>query len=160
METKMKNTTYRRYANASKMRLIGTLSRRLCAIAFVALIAFLVTTCDNGGGGAPAPKPYADFYGTWESADGSRYIISSNEITDWYAADDYLTWSLDTVTPYTNTDSTTKTDYPNGFIFEGKITKKEGYGFNIGDDCWTILYMHTNKKSICESSSNYIYFKQ
>jgi hypothetical protein len=155
-------------------------------IAFTVIIAFTLTAagCDNGttgGGGSKDkdkdttgdPVKQSDFYGKWVRDNGNYYTISSNEITLTVLSGNmtesgYATWSINTVTPETNTGSL-KTDYPSGFQFAGKVTSiniagngkwsmSSGIIQNVGDDCSTTLYMHTNKRSI--TPGNFPYTKR
>jgi hypothetical protein len=146
------------------MKAIGT-------IAILAALVFTLTTCSNeggGGGGAPTPPKVSDFYGTWAFATGvdpERFIISSYDINYLFNGGlEYTYWSLDTATPETNNNPETKTDYPYGFDFAGKVTDVAGRdaarGIKVGDDYHGTFYMHTNKKSISSGHPGSIYIKQ
>jgi hypothetical protein len=69
--TKSKEFSMKNALNASKMRLIGTLSRWLCAIAFVVIIGFTLTAagCNNGTTGGDGSNNNNNNVTIWDVLD-------------------------------------------------------------------------------------------
>jgi len=96
-------------------------------------------------------KEFIEFFiGTWKNPTDRIIEITEKEIKE-SATNQSFTWSIETTHAFWENDvDETKTEYPIGILYIGKITKTEGYSsliIEIGASSTARYYLHTDKKS-------------
>ena len=137
----------------AKIPLLNTLIPLANYIVLGAAALFLVIAI-GGGGESGSGVAHKDFIGTWALSDRSGiYTITKDEYivtVVFMSKESKATYPIIDVTPWTNTNNNTRTNYPNGFRFNvgGAITEGEPGYISAPAYFSAYLFIHPSKNEL------------